>query len=216
MVSRIVQLIGGSALIALGIVFTVQANWGPSPWDIFHLAMVQHLGFSLGVVSVLTSLVVISTTLLLGGRWSVRWGTLGNTFVIGISIELFMTYVVPVAASLAGRLAYVGVGTFFMACGAVIYTRAGLGAGARDGLTLVLSQRLPFTVGRVRLMLEAAIAAVGWLLGGPVGPATIAIVFGTGIIADALYGIVGRGRLPASVRIPERKSPREDMSTKSV
>lgn len=202
MIGRIIGLTGGSAFIALGITLTVKSSLGPSPWDILHLAIGQRLGLSLGQVSVGTSLLVIGITLLLRGAWSVRWGTLVNTIVIGLSIDLFMTYVVPDVSGLLVRILYVGLGTFAMACGSVVYTRAGLGAGARDGLTLVLSQHIPFTVGRVRLGLDACIAFIGWVLGGPVGPATLIIVFGTGPIADMLYRLLGRGRLPSTVRIP--------------
>lgn len=204
MFTRIVGLVGGSATIALAIVLTVKSMWGPASWDILHLATVQRTGLVLGQVSISMSLLIIAVTVLLGGTWTVRWGTLVNTFVIGFCIEFFMDFVVPDVSNDAMRLLYVVLGTFLFALGSVVYTRAGFGAGARDGLILVLSQRLPFTVGRVRLGLEACVALVGWLLGGPVGLATLVIVFGTGPIADLLFKVLGRGQLPNTVRIPER------------
>lgn len=204
MFTRVVGLVGGSATIALGIVLTVKAAWGAASWDIFHLAIVERAGLALGHVSIGVSLCVIALTLLLKGGWTVRWGTLVNTFVIGYAIELFMNGVVPDATALPIRLLYLAVGIFCFAFGSVVYTRAGLGAGARDGLILTLSQRVPFTVGQIRLGLEASIALAGWLLGGPIGLATIAIVFSVGPLSDLLYKWMGRGRLPESVRIPER------------
>lgn len=204
MLTRIAGLVGGSATIALGIALTVKAAWGPASWDIFHLALSQHLGFALGHVSIGVSLCIVAVTLLLGGAWAVRWGTLVNTLVIGFAIELFMNVLVPDPTVTAVRLLYLAVGTFCFAFGSVVYTRAGLGAGARDSLILVLSQRLPFTVGQIRLGLEATVALTGWLLGGPVGLATLVIVFSVGPLSDQLYKLMGRGQLPATVRIPER------------
>lgn len=204
MAARVAALIFGSATVALGIVLAVKATLGPASWDILHLAIVGRTGLSLGQVSIAMSLFLITLTIVLGGLWTVRWGTVVNTFVIGICIELFIGYVIPDVHDVWLRLAYVGLGTFAFACGTVIYTRAGFGAGARDGLILVLSERLPFTVGKVRLGLEALVAGLGWLLGGPVGPATLVIVFGTGPLADLLFGRFGRGQLPTTVRIPER------------
>lgn len=197
-------LFGGSALLALGVVLSVKASWGPASWDVLHLAIVQRSGWSLGQVSIGTSLTITMLTLMLRGRWTVHWGTLVYTFVVGLCIDIYMRLGVPDASSLGVRLIYVVLGPFFLALGSVVYTRAGYGVGARDGLILVLSQRLPFTVGRVRLGLEVLVSVVGWLLGGPIGLGTAIITFGTGPIADAIFRVVGRGHLPDTVRIPER------------
>lgn len=201
--SRMIALVAGSATIAFGIVLAVKSALGPASWDILHLALSRRTGLSLGLVSIGMSLLLISLTILLGGLWTVRWGTLVNTFVIGLCIELFMHFVIPDVTALWARFVYVLFATFAFACGTVVYTRAGLGAGARDGLILVLSERLPFTVGKVRLGLEAVVAGLGLSLGGPVGPATLIIVFGTGPLADRLFQRFGRGQLPETVRIPE-------------
>lgn len=204
MLSRGAGLIAGCVTIALGIVLTIKAGWGAASWDIFHLAVGRLAGLALGHVNIIMSLCVISVTLLLKGGWTVRIGTLVNTFVIGFAIELFMNILIPDVTSTVTRLLYLAAGTFALAFGSVVYTRAGLGAGARDGLILVLSQRLPFTVGQIRLGLEASIALTGWLLGGPVGFATLVIVSSVGPLSDTLYKLMGRGQLPATVRIPAR------------
>lgn len=201
---RLLGLFGGCALLGLGIVFLVKTGWGPAAWDVFHLALAERTGWTLGRVSITVSLIIIGLSLLLGGAWTVRWGTLVNTFVIGVSIDLYMGLGLPDASAFGARLLYVTAGTFLMALGSVLYTRAGYGAGARDGLILVLSQKLPFTVGRIRLALEAVVCLTGWLLGGPLGLGTLFVTFGTGPTADFIYRILGRGYLPESVRIPER------------
>lgn len=191
-------------MLGLGIVFSVKTAWGPASWDVLHLAIAERTGLSLGQVSIIASLSIIAVTFILRGGWTVRWGTLVNTFVVGSSIDIYMRMGVPDVSTVGARLLYVLLGTFFLALGSVVYTRAGYGAGARDGLILVLSQRLPFTVGRVRLALEVLVSLVGWLLGGPIGPATAVITFGTGPTADLIFRVLGRGHLPETVRIPER------------
>lgn len=201
---RLLALVGGSVVLGLGVVFLIGSSWGPASWDVLHLAIAERSGLSAGQVSIITSLCIITVTVLLRGGWTVRWGTLVNTFVVGIAIDIFMRMGVPNVSAAGARLLYVLLGTFFLALGSVVYTRAGYGAGARDGLILVLSQRLPFTFGRVRLGLEVLVSAAGWLLGGPIGPATAVITFGTGPTADLIFRVVGRGHLPDTVRIPER------------
>lgn len=201
---RLLGLFGGCALIGMGIVFLVSTNWGPAAWDVFHLAVAERAGWTLGRTSITVGLVIIGITLLLGGAWTVRWGTLVNTFVIGFSVDFFMRLGLPQVSALGLRLLYVAVGTFLMALGSVLYTRAGYGAGARDGLMLVLSQKLPFTVGRIRLATEIVVCLTGLLLGGPFGPGTVLITCGAGPTADLIYRVLGRGYLPETVRIPER------------
>ncbi len=202
--ARLLWLFGGCIVLGFGIVLAVKTAWGPAAWDVLHLALAERTGLTLGQVSIATSLVIISLTVVLGGGWTVRWGTIVNTVVIGVTIDVVMRLGIPDAATLPSRLLYVVLAMFSVALGSVLYTRAGYGAGARDGLILVLSQRIPFTVGRIRLGLEALICFVGWLLGGPIGPATALIALGTGPTADLIYRVLGRGYLPESVRIPER------------
>ncbi|MBO8141956.1 MAG: hypothetical protein H0Z37_07250 [Firmicutes bacterium] len=204
--ARTSGLIGGCMLLGLGIVLTVQVGFGAAPWDVFHLSVAHRTGLSLGQASIATSLAIISVTLLLGGAWAVRWGTLVNTVLVGLAIDFFVRLGIGEVRPLALRLLLLALGVFLIACGTVVYTRAGLGAGARDGLILVLSQRLPLTVGRVRLALELCVALIGWALGGPVGIGTAAVALGTGPTADWLFKLMGRGALPDTVRIPEKSS----------
>ena len=202
----------GCAILALGIVLTVKANLGPPSWDVLHLAIGQLAGLTLGRASILTSGLVIVLVLLLRGAWTVRWGTLANSLLVGWAIDVFLGLGIPDPQAAPARALFLAAGMFCVASGSVVYTRTGLGAGARDGLILVLSQRLPLTVGRIRLLLEALVVLIGWLLGGPVGVGTLLVTLGTGPIADVLFRFLGRGRLPATVRIPEPPVRRQKAS----
>ncbi|OUM94824.1 MAG: hypothetical protein BAA04_11300, partial [Firmicutes bacterium ZCTH02-B6] len=178
---------------------------------VLHLAIGQLAGLSLGQASITVSALLVVLTLLLGGRWTVSWGTVANTLLVGWAIDGFLALGIPDASSIPGGIVYLAGSIFFLALGSVIYTRVGLGAGSRDGLILVLSQRMPLTVGRIRLFLELLVAVGGWLLGGPIGIGTLAITVGTGPTADVLFRALGRGYLPETVRIPE--SPRRQRTS---
>lgn len=204
MVRRYIEFVAGSMILAAGIVLTVKNPWGPSPWDALHLAVAMRAGVSLGQANIITSVALLGVSLLLGGRWSIRWGTLINIVLIGFAIDLYIALGIPDARPGLMGILYLAGGIFCLSLGSVLYTRAGFGAGPRDGLCLVLSQRLPFTVGRVRLGLEVLAATTGSALGGPLGLATVAITMGTGPTTDLIFRFLGRGRLPSTVRIPER------------
>jgi len=205
LIRRIAGFSVGCTILAFGIVLSVKANLGAAAWDVLHLAIAQRVGLSLGQASILVSAILVVLTVLLGGRWTVSWGTVANALLVGWAIDGFLALGIPGAASIPARVVYLAGAIFFLALGSVVYTRVGLGAGSRDGLILVLSQRLPLTVGRVRLCLEFLVAVGGWLLGGPIGVGTLAIVVGTGPTADLLFRVLGRGYLPDNVRIPESR-----------
>lgn len=204
MIFRCISFVIGTMLLALGIVMAVKNPWGAAPWDVLHLAVAQHTGLTLGVASIATSLFILLITLACGGGWSIRWGTLFNTVLAGIFIDVYIRLGIPDATGFVQGVLYLLIGVFCLALGSVLYTRTGFGAGARDGLTLVLSQRLPYTVGVIRLALDATAAFTGWALGGAIGLGTLIIVLGTGPTTNLLFRFIGRGQLPATVRIPER------------
>lgn len=204
MITRCISFVIGTMVLSLGVVMAVKNPWGAAPWDVLHLAIAQRSGLTLGVASIATSASLLLITLTLGGGWSIRWGTLLNTVLAGIFIDFYLYVGIPDAGGVALGVLYLLLGVFCLALGSVLYTRTGFGAGARDGLTLVLSQRLPYTVGAIRLALDAAAAFTGWALGGAIGLSTLVIVLGTGPTTNLLFRFIGRGWLPATVRIPER------------
>lgn len=52
-----------------------------------------------------------------------------------------------------------------------------IGAGPRDSLMLVFVEKFGGSIKRIRTIIEVAVAAIGWLLGGPVGVGTVIIAF---------------------------------------
>src|SRR5690606_20280102 len=136
---------------ALGIVLTIKNPWGPAAWDTLHLGIGNHVNLSLGTIIIASSVGLIGITLALGGAWSIRWGTAWNTLLIGLFVDLYLWLGLPDARNAGWEALYLAAGIFCLALGSVVYPRAGYGAGARDGPHLVLSQRLPFAVGKIRL-----------------------------------------------------------------
>ncbi len=201
--ARAFAFILGCAVLAFGIALTVKTGFGAASWDVLHVAVAERLGITIGQANIAVACGVLVVTLLLGGAWSVRWGTIANTIVIGTCVDLYLWLGIPDPGPLWAKVLYLAAGVFCLALGSVLYTRVGFGTGTRDGLCLVLSQRLPLTVGRVRLLVEFIAALTGWALGGPVGVGTAVIVLTTGPIADLLFRVLGRGMPPATVRIPE-------------
>jgi len=197
------------AVLAAGIVMVVQNPWGAVAWDVFHLGLARQLGLSLGTVTILVSLVVVALSWALGGGWTIRIGTLLNTFLAGFFIDLYMYLgVFPEPSGLLWGVGYLLGGVAVLALGTVLYLRAGLGAGARDGLMLVLSWRTGLSPGQVRVAIEVTVTLLGWILGGPLGVGTVVAALVTGPMADLFFRLLGRGALDEQApKVPPR--PRE-------
>jgi uncharacterized membrane protein YczE len=72
----------------------------------------------------------------------------------------------------------------------VLYIGAGLGPGPRDGLMTGLVRRTGRSVRLVRTIIEVAVLAVGWLLGGTVGIGTVVYALGIGPLVQLFVRVI--------------------------
>ncbi len=79
-----------------------------------------------------------------------------------------------------------------MGLATAVYIGAGMGAGARDSLMLVLTRRTRRRAGVVRTVLEATVTVIGFALGGTVGIGTLAFALGIGAAVEASFALLGR------------------------
>jgi uncharacterized membrane protein YczE len=179
----------GFFLYAIGIVMTVRANLGLSPWDVFHQGLAGRLGLSFGMASVVVAVVIVSVVAIL--REHVGIGTLGNMVFIGLFVDVLMfggfvpeTHgVAPGLAMMAGGLLVIGFASFF-------YIGSRYGAGPRDSLMVVLSRRTGRPVGICRIAVESAALFLGWLLGGSAGLGTVVAAFGVGVAVQFVFTLM--------------------------
>lgn len=215
---RLGTFVAGMAVLSAGILLVVKSPWGASAWDVFHLGIAGRAGLSLGTVIILVSVAVVLLTLALGGAWAVRLGTLLNTVLAGAFVDLYeLFHIFPEPVGWLWGGGYLVAGILAMSFGMVLYLRTGLGAGARDGLMLVLSQRTRLTAGQAKVAIEVSVAAVGWLLGGPLGVGSVVVAVAAGPCSDLFFRLLGPGALGDRVRIsrspggtpPHRVTPPE-------
>lgn len=194
-------LVTGLAIAAAGVLLTVNTTWGVSPWDVLHKALSERSGIRFGTVQQMVGVVVLLGTLALGGHRLVRLGTLMNIFLIGQCVKWFSHWFgwFPVQAGSAG-LAQLVLGISVMGFGVALYLSAGLGAGPRDGLLLMLVQRTRGPVWLVKIALDGAACLAGTLLGGPVGFGTIIYVLLYGINIHFFLGLLKRWLTPVTGR----------------
>ena len=160
--------VAGLWTMSLGVVLTIQANLGVSPWDVLHIGLAKTTSLSIGMWVQLVGLVLVAVTAWMKRRLP-EIGTVLNMVLVGLFIDalLYLDWI-PAPSSLLVRWIFLVLGIGLAGFGAGMYIASRLGAGPRDGLTLVLSERTGWSISRIRTVMEVAVLVIGGLLGGPV------------------------------------------------
>jgi uncharacterized membrane protein YczE len=179
------RLLAGLVLFGLALALLVQADLGLDPWTVFAQGVADHVGLSIGTVSVLSSLLVLVAWIPLGERPGL--GTILNALIVGPVLD-FGVATIPAPHPLAERIAFVIVGILAIAVATGLYVGAGWGPGPRDGLMTGLAKR-SVPVAAARASIEISVLIVGYFLGGTVGVATLLFA---GLIGPLVKPALGR------------------------
>jgi uncharacterized protein len=185
---RFATLVVGLALFACGIVLQLESGLGLSPWDVLNQGLAEHTALSFGTANIAVAVVVLAISWALGAR--IGLGTITNAVLVGVFVDLLIDGQVLDAVadlSLPGRVAAMLGGIGIIGLGSGLYIGAGLGAGPRDSLMLVLARRSRVRIGVVRAGLEVSVTLVGLGLGGTVGIGTVAFAFGIGPAVELAF-----------------------------
>lgn len=184
---RIVIIIVGMFLYALGIFLTIQANLGLAPWDALNQGLTNITGMSFGTSSIVISVVILLIDVALKEKIGV--GTIINSVAIGLFVDmLYAIDIIPTSDSIWLSLAMLLGGMLLIAFATYLYIKAGLGAGARDGLMVALCKRLKkWPVGAVRALLEGSVLGISALMGAPIGVGTVITVLGLGFATELVF-----------------------------
>lgn len=190
----------GLLLFALGIVLLLGAELGLAPWDVLNQGIEDKTALSFGNANIAVAVLVMATAAALGS--GIGPGTVANAVLIGVFVDLLVAAGLSEAISgLPGGLrgVFVALGIGSVAVGSALYIGAGMGAGPRDSLMLVLSRRSRFRLGPVRAAIESAVTLAGFALGGTVGIGTLAFAFGIGPAVEAGFALLDRSSLAVQV-----------------
>ncbi|MBC2576238.1 YczE/YyaS/YitT family protein [Peptostreptococcus canis] len=208
---RLVKLIIGLFLYALGIMVTIRANIGYSPWDVFHVGVSKTTGLSLGTISILVGFIIIIITTILGEKFGL--GTVLNMLLIGIFIDFIIKLdFIPMADNFLIGVVMLLLGIVIIAFATYFYISPGFGAGPRDGLMVALSRKSKYSIGICRGIIEFIAAVGGYFLGGMLGLGTLISVVMVGIIIQYTFKIINFD--PKAVRHENIKETFENIMRK--
>ena len=179
----------GLTLFGLGEGLLIVSAAGASPWTVLAQGIFLNVGYSIGIVTIVISVLVLILWFPLNQKPGI--GTILNALIIGLMIDVCITFV-PTPGSYVSQLILALLAVFIVGLGGGIYLVANLGAGPRDGLMIGLQKKTNLPIAAVRATLEITVMSIGWYLGGTVGLGTLLFAFGIGpAVALSLY-IVGK------------------------
>lgn len=169
----------GCALIAVGVVGLLEAELGVDPYTVFIDGIAAMFELPIGVALLTAGAVMTSAAWLLG-----RPPTAGLTMTIGLVavVVSIVGGVAPTPSSLVGRTIVMIGAVVLVSIGVGVYRSVQWAEGPLDALPQALGDRL----GRPTLMfavVQAALLAIGWAMGGQIGIGTVVSVVALGPIA---------------------------------
>ncbi|MGI3781354.1 MAG: YczE/YyaS/YitT family protein [Janthinobacterium lividum] len=191
---RLLTLLIGLWLFGAGEALLVTAGLGNSPWTVLSQGLADHVGSSIGVVTIVVSAVVLLLWIPLRQRPGL--GTVLNVVLVGTSIDVTLR-MVSRPGHVVAQVAFVIAGIAVEALASGLYLGTALGPGPRDGLMTGLHRITGRSLLVCRAAIEGTVLVVGFLLGGTVGVGTV--LFATLIGPSVQFAVRRLSARPASV-----------------
>ncbi|WP_266289155.1 hypothetical protein [Kitasatospora sp. NBC_01287] len=178
---RLPQLFTGLALYGFSLSVTVRASLGVNPWSVLNEGLENHIPLSFGTISAAVGILVLLLWIPLKQR--PKLGTFANIIVLAFTSDLGLL-LLPQHLGLPARVGLLAGGIVLNGLSVAVYVGARLGPGPRDGLMTGTSALTGRSIRLVRTLIEIAVLAAGWLLGGGVGVGTVMYSLAIGPIAQ--------------------------------
>jgi len=176
-ISTFLFLCIGLSLFGLGEGLIMISYIGNSPWQVLAQGIALHANFSIGFITFLISISVLSLWIFLGQKPGM--GTFLNAIIIAAMIDLSIAFI-PTPEVYMSKFIMLVCGVLLVGFGSGLYLIANLGPGPRDGLMTGLQKKTNLPIAAVRAFIEITVATVGWYLGGTLGEGTLLFAFGIG------------------------------------
>lgn len=186
---RLLRLLWGLFLYAIGIVVTLNAQIGYAPWEVLHVGIAKTTGISIGTASILAGIIIGIIAVLLGEKLGL--GTILNMILIGVFLDLILKlHIIPMANNFIYGIIMLVMGLFIIALASYFYIGAAFGAGPRDSLMVALTRKTRLPVGVCRGTIELLAVFAGWRLGGMFGIGTIMSAFAIGFCVQITFKLL--------------------------
>lgn len=178
---RLPQLFTGLALYGFSLPVMIRASLGVNPWSVLYEGLARHTSLSFGTISAVVGVLVLLLWIPL--RQRPTFGTGANIVVLACASDLGL-HVLPQQLGFPARIGLLAGGILLNGLSVALYVGARYGPGPRDGLMTGMSAATGRSLRSVRTLIEVAVLAVGWLLGGGVGVGTVLYALAVGPVTQ--------------------------------
>ena len=180
----------GMLLFSFANCLQLQACIGLSPWFSLNDGLANTFPITYGQASILVSALIITLDILL--RAPIGVCTILNALVVGTTSDIYLALgLVPEQTFLPIQLLCLLAGMVTMCFAQFLYMKVGLSCGPRDSLMVAVGKRFPkVSIGKVNIALFAIVQVIALFMGGPFGIGTFIVVFGNGMVMDAVFRLL--------------------------
>ncbi len=164
-------------LFGIGEGLLVIASLGSAPWTVLSQGIALKTGLNIGLVTLFISIVVMLTWIPF--KQKLGLGTVLNVLLIAFGLGISVELLTP-PTELLWRVGVALLGIVMIGISSAFYLTCHMGAGSRDGLMVGIYQKTGWKIGSIRMLIEASVCLLGWLLGGVVGLTTLLFAIGVG------------------------------------
>ena len=175
-------LLSGLAVLSLGFSLILEAGFGNDTISVLSEGIARQTGLTIGKGSQIINLLAVAAVLFIDYKL-IKAGTVIMAFSIGFLLDFFLG-LIPTTDITAVRIALLIGGVLLAGTGIGITVISGKGASPVDSLMLAINRRFNVSITVSRIVLDAALTATGWILGGRAGIATLICVVSIGPIVE--------------------------------
>ncbi len=175
-----IALLLGAFALGTGLAWMLAAGWGVAPLDAFIAGSSEITGLTVGTLIIVMSILFLIGSWLLGSPPG--WGTPVAFIGVGVVVDMWNLLVfdligwAPADWSVGLRIAVWILGFVLFAGGVVATLASDLGANPYDQIVRAVHERFGISLWLSRLLFDAVILVIAFLLGGAWGAGTVALL----------------------------------------
>lgn len=172
----------GITILSMGATFLRGGGVGMDPFTALNMGISNHLHIGLGIFQLAFNFVIFLFILWLD-RKKIGIGTFLNMVLVGFEIQGFDILYKQWFGSRSGFFVIAAdliIGLLLFTLGASLYMGPNLGVAPYDAIAPIITSKTNLPYRWVRVAQDVLFMVCGWLVGGPVGIATIIVAFFTG------------------------------------
>ena len=185
----------GNIIIAIGVSTCRISQMGIDPFTSMTTGISSLLNIPLGVFQGSVNAILFLILILLS-RSNLKYLNIGaiiNMFLLGFFVQFFNVSspdVIPF--SLPMKFVVLAIGILFVTLGCSLYITSDLGTGCYDALSIYMADVMSPSYPVCRIMTDVVCVLIGFITGGPLGIATIILMFGTGPLISTWNKLVSK------------------------